>query len=64
MELPSYQVNVDHPYINYKSIKYPKPGTQNPTVELHVVDLPVDGNGNENGENSYMLLPPTIIRQR
>ena len=54
----------DSPYINYKSIKYPKPGTPNPTVELHVVDLPVNAASNEEGQNSYILLPPTIIRQR
>ena len=65
VDLPSYNENIDYPYISYKSIKYPKPGTPNPTVELHVVDLPgSDGRSNDEGQNSYLLLPPTIIRQR
>ena len=65
VSLPSYTEHIDSPYINYKSIKYPKPGTPNPTVELHVVDLPgSDGRTNDEGQNSYLLHPPTIIKQR
>ena len=69
VQLPIYEERLGSPYTHYKPIKYPKPGTSNPTVELHVVDLPnIDGNNadnrNTNGQSSYVLQPPTIIRQR
>ena len=65
VKLPIYEERLGSPYTHYKPIKYPKPGTSNPTVELHVVDLPnIDGNRNTNGQSSYVLQPPTIIRQR
>ncbi|XP_027197777.2 prolyl endopeptidase FAP-like isoform X2 [Dermatophagoides pteronyssinus] len=56
-EYPWYgdQVDVESQYLGAIKIKYPKPGTTNPTITLHMVDL----------ENSdfipYEVLPPFEI---
>ena len=58
VKLPYYEPYkpLEH-YTQYSSLRYPKAGTPNPTTDLMVVHLQGD-------QNSFILRPPTIIRQK
>lgn len=47
------------PYPRYSPLRYPKAGTQNPTVALMVVDLK-----NLANERAFALRPPKPLRKR
>lgn len=57
--MPTFEPDPTTPYWRYSSIRYPKAGTRNPTVDLFIVDLTDLAN-----QKTSILMPPTIIRQR
>jgi hypothetical protein len=59
IRIPMYETEPTTPYWRYSSVRYPKSGTKNPTVDLFMVDL-----SDLKDQRTTVLLPPTIIRQR
>ena len=59
IRIPMYEPEPTTPYWRYSSVRYPKSGTKNPTVDLFMVDL-----SDLENQKTMVLLPPTIIRQR
>ena len=59
IRIPMYEPEPTSPYWKFSSVRYPKAGSRNPTVDLFMVDL-----SDLKDQKTTILLPPTIIRQR
>ena len=58
IRIPMYEPEPTTPYWRYSSVRYPKSGSRNPTVDLFMVDLT-----DLSDQKTTILIPPTIIRQ-